>query len=98
MIGRLNDIQMKKKSIYKKALEKWGKEAQINMVYEEAGELITAISQFIRGRVDINDVIDEIVDIKLMIEQFCFMYNIKKEDKIKREREKLTRLQKRLIK
>jgi NTP pyrophosphatase (non-canonical NTP hydrolase) len=59
--------------IFKKALAKWGRESQIGMVYEECGELITALNQFHRGRIGLAEVIDEVADVTIMIKQLSYI-------------------------
>ena len=58
----------KRIELYQKALSKWGEEPQLNMVYEEVGELLTALSRFKRGRYRNNDVITERADVSIMVE------------------------------
>ena len=81
-------------SIYKKALEKWGSEAQMHMVFEECGELINALAKVYRGRSDAGDVITELADVSIMIEQMATMlgydlYELEKERKLIRLRERV---------
>ena len=54
--------------LYKKAIEKWGELPQINMVYEECGELLTALAQYLRGRVSNPEVVTEIADRKSVVQ------------------------------
>ena len=61
--------------LYKEAIEKWGEDAQINMLNEECGELITAIAQFKRGRTSHHDVMTELADVFIMVEQIASMMN-----------------------
>ena len=61
--------------LYKEAINKWGEEAQVNMLNEECGELITAVAQFKRGRTSHHDVMTELVDVFIMIEQMATMMN-----------------------
>lgn len=58
-------------NLFKTALEKWGIEAQRDMVFEEAGELITALAQDRRGRVTKEDIITELADVTIMCEQMA---------------------------
>ena len=44
----------------------WNKIDQISHFHEEMGELMTAISQFRRGRIDIGEVQEEIADVIIM--------------------------------
>lgn len=83
-------------NIYRKALEKWGATAQITMVYEELGELATALARYERGRATDEDVITELADVTIMCEQMGLLFgNEKYEEEINR---KITRLQERLNK
>ena len=76
--------------IYKEAIAKWGEEAQVNMLNEECGELITAVAQFRRGRTSHHDVMTELADASIMIEQLATMMNY--EDFEKEKDRKLIRL------
>jgi NTP pyrophosphatase (non-canonical NTP hydrolase) len=62
-------------NLYKEAIEKWGEEAQVNMLNEECGELIAAIAQFKRGRTSHHDVMTELADVFIMVEQIASMMN-----------------------
>jgi len=62
-------------NLYKEALEKWGEEAQVNMLNEELGELITAVAQFKRGRTSYHDVMTELADVFIMVEQIATIMN-----------------------
>lgn len=57
--------------IYKKAVEKWGVEAQLDQTIEEAAELIQAVNKFKRRRGDepVDNLIEEIIDVEIMIGQ-----------------------------
>ena len=61
--------------LYKETIEKWGEDAQINMLNEECGELITAVAQFKRGRTSHHDVMTELADVFIMVEQIASMMN-----------------------
>jgi NTP pyrophosphatase (non-canonical NTP hydrolase) len=76
--------------LYKEALEKWGDEAQVNMLNEELGELITAVAQFRRGRTSHHDVMTELADVFIMVEQIATMMSY--EDFEKELERKLIRL------
>lgn len=60
-------------AILKKAIEKWGFEAQCEMIIEECIELALAMQKLKRVRGDkdqkFKNVIDEIADVKIMIRQ-----------------------------
>jgi NTP pyrophosphatase (non-canonical NTP hydrolase) len=77
-------------NLYKEAIEKWGEEAQVNMLNEECGELIAAVAQFRRGRTSHHDVMTELADVFIMVEQIAAMMSY---DDFEKELErKLTKL------
>lgn len=81
---------------YFKALDKWGTSAQIMMLYEECGELLSAISKLERGRVSEDDVVTELADVSIMVEQIALLFGY---DKFEKEKgNKLERLKERLEK
>ena len=81
--------------IYKLALDKWGIEAQIGMLIEECGELLSAVNKFNRSRCSRDDVLTELADVSIMVEQLSLIYG--GYDKFLEERDKkLTRLLKRI--
>ena len=65
-----------KNILYQKAINNWGKELQYGMLSEEVGELLSAINKYRRGRVDKKAVIEEIADVRIMLEQISFMLDI----------------------
>jgi NTP pyrophosphatase (non-canonical NTP hydrolase) len=80
--------------LYKKAIDTWGSEAQMHMVFEECGELINALAKVYRGRSSGKDVITELADVSIMIEQMATMlgfdaYEAEKENKLIRLKERL---------
>ena len=82
------------KSLYDKAIKKWGVDSQVYMALEEMGELITAINQYKRNRIELKDVCTEIADVQIMMEQLAIIFD---ENIVKLEKNnKLLRLQKRV--
>jgi len=59
--------------IYRKTIDKWGEEAQYDQLIEECAELIAAIKHFKRGKIDQQDVINELADVTLMVGQLSWM-------------------------
>ena len=84
----------KRLKIYSTAIEKYGSEAQKEMLYEECGELITAVARFKRGRTAKKDIITELADVSIMIEQLALILDYKKFEKEKDR--KIIRLEKKL--
>ncbi len=85
---------MTEKELYEKAVLKWGTSSQLMMLYEEIGELMTAINKYYRERVAVNAIIEELADVEIMINQMKVIFGdtekIKKIklDKIKKMLEK----------
>ena len=60
--------------ICKRAVEVFGKDTQILMYFEEAGELAQAISKDKRGFKDKANIAEEIADVEIMLEQLKYIY------------------------
>ena len=71
----------KRYKLYSKALNKWGVHSQVGMLYEELGELIVSINKYSRSvnNVELDKVIDEIADVEIMTEQYCYIFGIMRE-------------------
>ena len=59
-------------SLYKKLIQKYGKENQMRIAQEELAELIQAISKNLRGEKPYN-LAEEIVDVEIVLEQLKLM-------------------------
>lgn len=90
--------------ILDRAVEKYG-ERQLDQCQEELAELIVAISKYKRvsakeeGRTRvraINDVIEEIADVRIMIKQVMMLLDISETEVSNIEISKLNRLEKRM--
>lgn len=80
--------------VLQNALDTWGYDAQLGMANEELAELITAINQFKRGRIDKKQLASEIADSFIMVSQMAIMVG---EDLVQEQIEyKMTRLDQRL--
>lgn len=55
------------------AIEKHGALPQVGMLYEEMGELMAVINQWMRGRVEIERVAEELADVGLMLQQLPYV-------------------------
>jgi len=58
-----------KMSILTWAMDKYGRDKQIDMLIEECGELIVALQHLKRGRVTWTEVSEEMADVTIMIDQ-----------------------------
>jgi hypothetical protein len=86
--GNMNLNKEQRIRLYKDAIEKWGEDLQLNLVIEESSELIKVVSKLIRSRqlskidpknavyVDIDKVVDEIADVKIMLEQLELIFDL----------------------
>ena len=63
--------------ICRAALEAFGAEAQITMVFEEMAELQDVLCKFLRGRVDEDTrthIAEEIADVEIMLQQMVMLF------------------------
>ncbi|MCD6481912.1 MAG: hypothetical protein J7L31_06560 [Thermoplasmata archaeon] len=62
--------------IFKKAISKWGINAQVHMAIEEMAELIQVLMKYPRkeNHSTLNEVIEEIVDVDIMLEQLKMIF------------------------
>lgn len=88
-------MDREKCEIYKAALEKYGVGAQIGMLTEECGELLSAINKFNRSRCSSDDVLTELADVSIMVEQLSLIYGGYEKFQIEKDK-KLIRLLKRI--
>lgn len=65
------------KQVLKKAIQTWGKQAQLLMVLEEMSELQKELLKNInRGKENIDEIIDETADVEIMLAQMKIIYGI----------------------
>lgn len=65
--------------IFKKALETYGMQAQITMVFEEMSELQKELCKFLRGKNDVEtiaNIAEEIADVEIMLDQMKLLFDI----------------------
>lgn len=89
---------MEHKEILEKAIEKYGDKNQLLKTIEELNELSRALARFL---IDDNiynyaNVIEEIVDVKIMLEQTITILNLGKETLDSIKQEKIDRLKQNL--
>jgi len=91
---------MERVNLYKQAIKSWGVLAQLDMVVEEASELIKSIQKAKRAKTEKQRAICEmliayeVVDVEIMCEQVRQIFKEQPFDKLKDQ--KLERLKKRL--
>ena len=57
---------------FRQAVKTWGIEAQADMAEEEAAEFVVASKHSARGKVDSDELIDELADLRIMYEQLAW--------------------------
>lgn len=83
------------KSICKKALNTYGAEPQITMVFEEMAELQKELCKYLRGKNNIQEIAEEIADTEIMLHQMKILFNIRSQVK-ENKTYKLKRLEQRM--
>lgn len=86
------------KKILEKALDTYGSQAQITMVFEEMSELQKELCKFLRGKDDgktIANIAEEIADVEIMLDQMKLLFDIGDDVADYRE-DKILRLKRRL--
>ena len=63
--------------IYTKAIEHWGKEAQIAASSEELAELIVVLQKYLNNKCEVVDIVDELADVSIMLNQLIIMFECK---------------------
>lgn len=63
------------REVFKKALDTWGKDVQLNMLQEECAELIAAVNHLRRGRATEAEVCAEIADVQIMLDQMKLVFS-----------------------
>ncbi len=65
-----------RQEVYRRAIEKYGEEAQLWMVIEEMSELAKEICKHQRGKRCPVDIADEIADVQIMLEQATMIFGV----------------------
>lgn len=71
-IKRLNHVNLIRDGLYKKALNTYGIQAQIGMVFEEMSELQKELCKYLRGKAPVEQqvrIAEEIADVEIMLDQ-----------------------------
>ena len=66
---------MKERDIYRAALEKFGADSQILMVFEEMAELQKELCKHSRGAGNVDHIAEEIADVQIMLEQMIVLHD-----------------------
>lgn len=65
-----------REQILRKAVREYGALPQIMMLFEEMGELMTALNQWTRGRVDPSQIVEEVADVYIMLQQLPYAIEV----------------------
>ena len=82
---------MDEQKVLADAVETYGAENQLWVFVGECGELVDAMSDYRRGRCDVDHVAEEIADVEIMLDQLMIIYQCRDAVKAWR-RKKLKRL------
>jgi NTP pyrophosphatase (non-canonical NTP hydrolase) len=88
-----------RRDIYQQAIDEWGFDSQVDMLIEEAAELIVAVNHARRAcwAAPLRDqVIEELADVEIMLEQMRMAFGPDEVDRVKLR--KVLRLKERLQK
>lgn len=81
--------------VCQRAIETWGRQAQLIICMEEMAELTKELSKNLRGRDNGLAIAEEVADVEIMLEQIKLMFDIHKDvERVKNE--KLLRLEQRI--
>jgi hypothetical protein len=84
---------MDRETLYRRTLALWGEQAQYDQAVEECAELCAALMHYRRGKIAIEQVVDELADVTLMVGQLSWMFgedNVR--EAVERKRAKLEQL------
>lgn len=76
----------------------YGINLQFKMLSEECGELLSVANKYLRGRVKVEDLIEEVIDVQIMCEQVFILVGCTVEKAEVVRKRKLERLHERLLK
>ena len=79
-----------------RAIETYGKDAQLNVAIEELSELIKEICKHKRGRENRDAIIEEMADCLIVIDQIGIIFDISDDEVFDMYTQKVKRLEKRL--
>lgn len=90
-----NEEHIDEKTVYRRAIAKWGQGPQIIMVFEEMAELQKELCKCLRGEQKTGHIAEEIADVEIMLGQMKLLFDI--EELVEsHKRHKLVRLGERL--
>jgi len=96
LLDALRDMDEPGQSVLRRALRRYGFEAQLSMLTEECGELVAAVNRYRRGRAGAFEaMIEEMADVSILLDQMRLVYGAEidaaRARKLARLRERLGR-------
>lgn len=85
------------KQIQLDAIEHFGEAAQILVAIEELGELTAVLARYFNDKAAREDIVAEIIDVKIMLDQLTIIFEIGKEEAYALRRMKLLRVKSRYL-
>lgn len=89
-------VQIDDISVLKNAINTYGKDIQTIVAIEEMAELQKELTKALRGRPNIENIIEEMADVYIMLVQIRLMYDIDINEIVNNETIKIWRLRERL--
>lgn len=83
------------RAVFTAALERYGKQAQVDMVMEEMAELQKELCKNLRGKKNKAEIAEEIADVSIMLDQMALLFKCEKNVQVERQY-KVNRLLERL--
>ena len=65
-----------RKLVYKRAVNQYGQMLQLVVAVEELSELQKELCKFIRGEGDLNNLLEEVADVRIIIEQIQMYFHL----------------------
>lgn len=94
-MAQMHALSLEEREVFLTAIEKWGAEAQIMMVFEEMSELQKELCKNYRGNTNVESIADEVADVEIMLAQLKIIFGI--ESSVRKHRKaKIDRLMNRL--
>lgn len=91
-------MKEKNREIYRECVVLWGTQAQLLMVIEECSELQKEICKHFRGEYNRDKILDELTDVRLMLDQLEYIFKFTEKELSEREEFKVNRILERLEK
>lgn len=72
----MSELSARMRTVCRRAVERFGRNNQLWMLFEEFAELIIAICRYRRGRGNTDNIAEEIADCEIMLQQAKLIYQV----------------------